>query len=70
MQPNNVFNPEGIEEGDTVTLHDHHNDTYSKPMIVQSIRGRFASKVYCQEVGREYNASCFKLVAKKGQPQP
>ena len=68
MQTNNVFNPENIEVGDTVLLHDHHNDTYSQPMIVQSIGGRFGSKVYCQEAGREFNASCFKLVAKATKP--
>lgn len=70
MQTNNVMNPEGIAEGDWVRLHDHHNDTYSEPMQVVTIRGRYGNKVYCQEVGREFYAQCFKLVAKKGEPQP
>lgn len=66
MKTDNVFNPEGIEEGDSVRLHNHHNDTYSQPMTVQSVGGRFGNKVYCKEVGHEVYAQCFQLVAKKG----
>jgi len=54
-----VFNPENIEQGDTVRL-----DGDSKRMVVLSVGGTNGNKVYCDEIGHELYATCFKLVRK------
>lgn len=60
----NPFNPEGIEEGDYVRLREPNRTGVQGPMKVQTVRGRFNSKLFCMEVGHELNATCFELVKK------
>lgn len=59
----NVFNPEDVKAGDMVVLvHEQRG-----PFKVQSVTGRFNSKVFCAEIGQELNATLFMKV--KPEPQ-
>jgi len=65
-----VFNPQGIEPGDTVRLANPTED--HEPlgdMIVECVGGKNFNKVYCKQVGHELYANCFTLVAKKGSAE-
>lgn len=58
-----VMNPEGIQAGDTVRPRDPDSSDPAEMKVV-SVGGPYGNKVYCEEVGYELYASCFKLVRK------
>lgn len=62
----NVFNPEGIAEGDVVILRNPEGE-YADTMVVETVRGRNGNKVFCKEIGHELYATCFELVLKKAE---
>lgn len=66
----NVFNPAGIEAGDTVTLADPHDMRLGdgRELLVESVGGKNGNKVYCALIGHELYANCFTLVRKGERP--
>lgn len=60
----NVMNPEGIETGDMVCLRDPRKGEPKCQMLVLSVGGSYGNKVFCEKIGHELYAQCFRLVAK------
>jgi hypothetical protein len=60
MPKKNPFKPENIKVGDKVWLRDPKEGDHTGHMIVQHIGGSNQNKIFCNEIGYELYASCFR----------
>ena len=61
----NPMNPEDIKPGDYVKLVDPRKGDPRGKMLVETVRGTYNNKVYCEKIGHELYANCFKKVVVK-----